>query len=209
MEVNKYKLHWENVFLSKAEDEVSWFQPYPKTSIAFLDLFNLPLDANIIDIGGGDSHLVDVLIDRGYQNVYVLDISQNALLRAKQRLGGKANNVHWIVSDVTDFNLDIKFDFWHDRAAFHFLVDSNKVDRYLQVADRSIRSGGFLILGTFSENGPEKCSGLEVQRYSEASMTGRLKKHFQKIRCISEDHLTPEQKIQHFLFCSFRRKNYA
>src|SRR5262245_56060372 len=114
--------HWEKVYSTKAENEVSWFQSYPKTSIEFVDLFNLPLDANIIDIGGGDSHFVDALLDKGYKNVWVLDISPMAIEKAKLRLGEKASGVHWVVSDVTAFVPPVSFDLWHDRAAFHFLT---------------------------------------------------------------------------------------
>ena len=119
------KEHWEHVFLTKAEDEVSWFQPYPKTSMEFVELFSLPLDANIIDIGGGDSHFVDALIEKGYQNITVLDISAHAIERSKKRLGILANKVKWIISDITDFVPSVKFDFWHDRAAFHFLTSED------------------------------------------------------------------------------------
>lgn len=203
--MNTNKEHWENVFATKAQDEVSWFQEYPKTSIEFLDLFNLPLEANIIDIGGGDSHLVDVLLSKGYINIYVLDISANALERAKQRLGEKANNVHWIVSDVTDFVPPVKFDFWHDRAAFHFLTTDDKVHKYVTIAENNINQNGYLILGTFSENGPKKCSGLEIQQYSEATMSYRFENGFERIKCITEEHQTPFNTTQNFLFCSFKK----
>lgn len=201
-----YKEHWENVFSTKAEDDVSWFQPYPKTSMEFVDLFNLPLDANIIDIGGGDSHFVDVLLNKGYQNIYVLDISANAIERAKSRLGDKASKVHWIVSDVTEFDPPVLFDFWHDRAAFHFLTNEDKIYRYVSIAEDAIKKGGKLILGTFSENGPNKCSGLEIRQYSEASMSARFETSFTRIKCLAEDHITPFNTVQNFLFCSFERK---
>jgi len=200
------KQHWENVFATKAETEVSWFQNYPKTSIEFLELFNLPLDANIIDIGGGDSHFVDALIEKGYKNIYVLDISVNALLRAKKRLGDDAVKVNWIVSDVTEFNPTIKFDFWHDRAAFHFLTDEEKIYKYGSIAEKAINKDGYLILGTFSENGPKKCSGLEIKRYNETSMSARFEIAFDRIKCITEDHVTPFNTVQNFLFCSFKKK---
>lgn len=203
--MSNIKDHWETVFATKAETEVSWFQAYPKTSIEFLELFDLPLDANIIDIGGGDSHFVDVLIERGYKNIYVLDISENALIRAKQRLGATAALVHWIVTDVTEFKPEVKFDFWHDRAAFHFLTTDDRIDKYVQIAENNIKPDGYLILGTFSENGPQKCSGLEIKQYSEASMSNRFEKKFKRIRCISEDHLTPFNTTQNFLFCSFQK----
>ncbi len=112
--------HWNDVYNTKAENKVSWFQPYPKTSMEFVELFKLPLTANIIDIGGGDSHFVDALLEKGYKNIYVLDISAKAIERAKERLGNKASKVHWIVCDVTEFEPPVQFDFWHDRAAFHF-----------------------------------------------------------------------------------------
>lgn len=200
------KDHWEHVFATKTEEEVSWFQPYPKTSIEFLELFKLPLDANIIDIGGGDSHLVDALLEKGYRNIYVLDISENALNRAKQRLGDKAASVHWIQSDVTEYKPEVQFDFWHDRAAFHFLTTEDKIDTYVRLAENSIKKGGYLILGTFSENGPTKCSGLEIKQYSETSMSVRFEIKFERIKCVEENHTTPFNTVQSFLFCSFQRK---
>lgn len=203
---NSYKEHWENVFTTKAEDELSWFQPYPKTSMEFVDLFNLPLNANIIDIGGGDSHFVDALLNKGYQNIYVLDISENAIERVKQRLGSRASKVHWIVADITEFEPPVQFDFWHDRAAFHFLTTEDKIYKYVSIAEDVIKKDGYLILGTFSENGPKKCSGLEIKQYSEASMSARFEIAFDRIKCITEDHKTPFNTVQNFLFCSFKRK---
>ena len=195
--------HWDKVYSTKAEDEVSWFQRYPKTSMEFAELFNLPANANIIDIGGGDSHFVDALIDRGYQNIWVLDISVKAIERAKQRLGERASKVQWIVSDVTEFESPVQFDFWHDRAAFHFLTTEDKIYKYVSIAEDAIKKNGFLILGTFSENGPTRCSGLEVKQYSEASMSARFDIAFDRIKCITEDHTTPFNTVQKFLFCSF------
>lgn len=200
------KEHWEKIFATKAENEVSWFQAYPKTSVSFLEWFNLPLNAKIIDIGGGDSHFVDALLDKGYTNVSVLDISQNAIERAKLRLGEKADQVTWIVTDITEFKPEVKFDFWHDRAAFHFLTSDEKVYKYVSIAEQSINSKGYLILGTFSENGPRKCSGLDIQQYNEASMSARFEVNFERIKCITEDHVTPFNTTQNFLFCSFQRK---
>jgi 2-polyprenyl-3-methyl-5-hydroxy-6-metoxy-1,4-benzoquinol methylase len=204
--MNSSKQHWENVFGTKAPEEVSWFQNYPKTSIEFVDLFNLPLDANIIDIGGGDSHFVDALLDKGFKNIYVLDISSNAIERAKQRLGESASNVNWIVSDITEFEPQVQFDLWHDRAAFHFLTAGESIYKYVSIAEDAIKKGGYLILGTFSENGPKKCSGLEIKQYSEASMSARFEVSFDRVKCITEDHVTPFNTIQNFLFCSFRKK---
>lgn len=201
-----YKQHWENVFSTKGEDEVSWFQPYPKTSMAFVELFHLPPDAPIIDIGGGDSHFVDALLDKGYKNIWVLDIAATAIERARQRLGARASGVQWIVADITEFEPPVQFALWHDRAAFHFLTGEDKVYKYVSIAEDAIKKDGILVLGTFSEKGPERCSGLEIQRYSEASMSARFEVAFDRIKCISEDHTTPSNTIQHFLFCSFKKR---
>ena len=205
METQTSKKHWENVFATKQPTEVSWFQTYPQTSIDFIELFKLPLTANIIDIGGGDSCLVDVLLEKGYQNVTVLDISANALKRAKKRLGKKAKQVNWIVSDITDFKPQIKYDFWHDRAAFHFLTTNEAIYKYVAIAENTINKNGYLILGTFSENGPKKCSGLEITQYNETSMNARFEVSFKKIKCITENHITPFNTTQNFLFCSFQK----
>lgn len=200
------KEHWEKVFATKAENEVSWFQTYPKTSMEFLELFNLPLDAKIIDVGGGDSYFVDALLEKGYTNIYVLDISANAIERAKTRLGSKAINVNWIVSDITKFEPTVKFDFWHDRAAFHFLTSEENIYKYVSIAENAINQNGYLILGTFSENGPTKCSGLEIKQYNENSMSVKFEVNFDRIKCITEDHTTPFNTVQNFLFCSFIKK---
>ena len=199
------KDHWEKIYSSKAPEEVSWYQQYPKTSMEFLDYFNLPLSASIIDIGAGDSFFVDALLEKGYSNIYVLDISSNAIERAKKRLGKNASKIHWIVSDVTEFKPMVQFDFWHDRAAFHFLTSPENILKYISITREAIKNDGYLVLGTFSENGPVKCSGLEIQHYSEASMSDKFEPAFHKIRCVTEDHITPFNTSQNFLFCSFKR----
>lgn len=201
------KEHWENIYSSKTEQEVSWFQEYPKTSMEFIDLFKLPLAANIIDIGCGDSHFVDALLEKGFQNIWVLDISQNAIERTKTRLGkDKASKVNWIVSDISKFVSNVQFDLWHDRAAFHFIITEGKINQYVSIAEGAIKKDGFLILGTFSENGPSKCSGLNVKQYSEASMSARFEITFDRIKCIEENHITPFNSVQNFLFCSYKKK---
>ncbi len=200
------KEHWEKVFATKTEKEVSWFQAYPKTSMEFVTLFHLPKNAKFIDIGGGESHFADSLLEKGYSDITVLDISANAIERAKKRLGSKAENVKWIVSDVTEFIPEDKYDFWHDRAAFHFLTSEDKIYKYVAIAENAINQNGYLILGTFSENGPTKCSGLEIKQYNETSMSARFEIAFDRIKCITEDHQTPFNTIQNFLFCSFKKK---
>ena len=203
------KKHWENIYQTKELKDVSWFQPKPETSLDFFIQFNVPITAKVIDIGGGDSLLVDHLLDLGYQDISVLDISGAAIDKAKQRLGDKAKNVKWIVADAATFKPTEKYDLWHDRAAFHFLTDEQEISNYLQTAQENINPTGVLVIGTFSEQGPKKCSGIEIKQYSESTMTDRLKKYFEKIKCITVDHKTPFDTIQNFVFCSFRKLQTA
>jgi len=200
------KLHWENVFATKNPNEVSWTQEYPKTAMYHIESLQLSKTANIIDIGGGDSNLVDALLDNGYENIWVLDISEFALERAKKRLGEKANRVHWIVSDITEFSTDIKFDFWHDRAVFHFLTEQQNIDKYVALINNAIADNGNFLLGTFSENGPLKCSGLEIKQYSENAMRQTFNQSFQAVNCFTENHTTPFNTIQNFQFCGFKKR---
>ena len=205
MESFERKKHWESIYHTKQINEVSWFQPTPETSLDFIKQFNLSTTAKIIDIGGGDSFLADHLLDLGYNDITVLDISEAALDRAKQRLGNRAEKVKWIVADVADFIPTEKYDFWHDRATFHFLTQEREISNYLDIAQKSIKKNGIIVIGTFSENGPKKCSGIEIRQYSETTMTERLKLFFEKIKCITIDHITPSGTIQNFIFCSFRK----
>ncbi len=203
------KKHWENVYQTKQPKEVSWYQPTPKTSLGFIKQFKVPTTAKIIDIGGGDNFLIDNLLDKGFQDITVLDISQVAIDRAKQRLGDKAKNVKWIVADAATFKPTEKYDFWHDRATFHFLTDEQEIKNYIDTARQNINQAGILVIGTFSEQGPKKCSGIEIKQYSETTMVDRLKMFFEKIKCITVDHKTPFDTIQNFVFCSFRKLQTA
>lgn len=207
MEHNNFnkKEHWENVYQTKQLSEVSWFQPTPITSLEFFSNFDMPLNAKIIDIGGGDSYLVDHLIEKGYMDITVLDISEVSIERAKTRLGNGADKIKWIFSDVLDFKPTEKYDFWHDRATFHFLTTENEISNYLNLSQQSINTNGILLIGTFSESGPKKCSGIEIKQYSEKTMVDRLKDLFKKIKCITVDHKTPFNTIQNFVFCSFKK----
>lgn len=198
------KSHWENVYSTKQSNEVSWTQEVPKTSLDFITNFQLPKSAPIIDIGGGDSKLVDFLLEEGYTDITVLDISAAALERAKARLGAKANMVQWIVSDITAFKPDKHYKVWHDRATFHFLTTSEQIQAYLNIAKDAI--DGYLAIGTFSENGPKKCSGLDIKKYSEFDLVTAFSKDFNKIKCIEENHTTPFNTIQNFTFCSFKKQ---
>jgi len=140
----------------------------------------------------------------GYTNLFLLDISANAIDRIKNRLGTKAENVSFMVSDILDFKPEIAFDVWHDRASFHFLTSEDEISTYQKLASSSIVSNGFLFLGTFSENGPLKCSGLEISQYSEAKFEAIFGSDFEKINCFSENHKTPFDTTQNFIFCTFK-----
>lgn len=203
--MSEKKLHWEKVFATKQENEVSWFQPKPETSIDFFIKNNIPKNAKIIDIGGGDSYLIDNLLQMGYANLFLLDISANAIERIKNRLGAKTEKVTFIVSDILDFQPETTFDVWHDRASFHFLTTENEVATYKQLVSNSIAPNGFLFLGTFSENGPLKCSGLEIKQYSEAKFETIFGSEFSKIKCFEENHQTPFDTTQNFIFCEFKK----
>lgn len=199
------KKHWDTIYNTRQSGEVSWYEATPAASLDFIRRFNIPLTARIIDVGGGDSRFVDHLLDLGYRNITVLDISAAAIDRAKKRLAEKAALVQWIVADAAHFKPTACYDFWHDRAAFHFLTDEREISSYIDTARQSIAPDGILVIGTFAPNGPKKCSGIEVQRYSARSMTNRFRMFFRKIICVATDHHTPSHTLQHFIFCSFRK----
>lgn len=197
--------HWEDIYAKKRSDEVSWTQEIPATSLEFLHSFQLLKDSPIIDIGGGESKLVDFLLDEGFTDITVLDISEHALQRARDRLKERAAKVQWIVADIMEFVPTRKYHVWHDRATFHFLTTNEQIAKYINLASGYIDRQGFMTIGTFSENGPRKCSGLAIKQYSEQTLSSVLKRSFEKIRCITEDHVTPFKTVQNFLFCSFRK----
>ncbi|WP_312090409.1 class I SAM-dependent methyltransferase [Chryseobacterium sp.] len=199
------KSHWENIYKSKPLETVSWYQPNPESSLNFIKEFNLPKTAKIIDIGGGDSFFVDHLLDLGYEDITVLDISDASIERAKSRLGNNASKVKWVVADASKFQATEQYDFWHDRAAFHFLTDKRDVENYTATTIKAISQNGIMVIGTFSEQGPKKCSGIEIKQYTESTMTDLFKNDFEKIKCFTVDHKTPLNTIQNFVFCSFRK----
>lgn len=162
--VNAIKSHWDNVYQTKHPNQVSWTQEKPKISLEIIHSFGLDKTAKIIDVGGGDSKLVDYLLEEGFENITVLDISAKALEKAQKRLGDKAKKVTWIVSDIMDFHPATAYDVWHDRAAFHFLTSEDQIAKYFDTARNAVT--GFLTIGTFSILGPEKCSGLPIKQYS-------------------------------------------
>ena len=199
------KTHWENIYRNKGTEDQTWYQKTPAVSLSFLKKINLPKTARIIDIGGGDSTLVDHLLKEGFKNISVLDISQKAISKTKNRLGSKATMVNWIVSDAVTFKSNVQYDFWHDRATFHFLTDEDEITSYLETINRHLKPDGHLLIGTFSDQGPTKCSGIDIRQYTETSMSERLKKYFTRIECINLDHQTPKGTVQNFIFCSFRK----
>lgn len=203
MESLDRKIHWENIYHTKNFEEVGWFQAKPETSLEFLEKFKVPKDAKIIDCGGGESYFVDNLLDLGYQDITVVDISEKALEKVKKRLGSRANKVKWIIADISSFQPPEKYDFWHDRAAFHFLKE-DEVTKYLKIIKENLNPGGHLVIGTFSENGPTKCSGIEIKQYSENTLSQMIEKYLKKIYCFTIDHITPSKSTQNFVFCGFQ-----
>ena len=197
------KKHWENVYQNKTPEQVSWTQKFPKTSLDLIAQFDVDLSSKIIDVGGGDSHLVDFLIDEGYENISVLDISSKAIERAKDRLADKGQNIHWITSNILDFIPETRYDVWHDRAAFHFLTSEKDINTYINLVGEF---ANHIVLGTFSKNGPLKCSGLPISQYNAEDLQALLKSDFELVSSHYEDHTTPFDTQQNFLFCSFRRK---
>ncbi len=199
------KEHWEAVYQAKPLETLGWYQPVPMISLELISSLHLPFDAPVIDVGGGDSLLSDHLLKKGFTDLTVLDISGEALDRARRRHGGNAGKIHWVESDVLDFIPDRNYTLWHDRATFHFLTEPPQIERYLEVAGHAIRPGGYLVLGTFSDQGPPTCSGLPVQRYSIEDLEEATGPRFKKIRGVNLDHRTPSGVIQKYTFCLFER----
>ena len=199
------KSHWETVYTTKDENEVSWFQENPAPSLELIDLARPTPESAIVDIGGGASRLVDSLVARGFKRVTVLDISEAALEAAKARLGERASQVQWIVADVTKWQPAQAFDVWHDRAAFHFLIDAADRSAYVTRMKQAVKPGGHVIIGAFAIDGPEKCSGLPVNRYDAASLARELGEGLELVDSRRHDHSTPWNSAQRFQFCIFRR----
>jgi 2-polyprenyl-3-methyl-5-hydroxy-6-metoxy-1,4-benzoquinol methylase len=198
--------HWENVYTTKGENEVSWFQENPTPSLELIDLAQLTPASAIVDIGGGASRLVDRLVARGFQNVTVLDLSESALGAAKARLGDQADRVQWVVADVTTWEPAQVYDLWHDRAAFHFLTDEAARSAYVDRLKKALKPIGHVIIGTFALDGPERCSGLPVTRHDAASLAATFGPEFELIDTRPHEHVTPWGSTQQFQFSTFRRR---
>jgi SAM-dependent methyltransferase len=202
MSADDAKTHWEKVYTTKTPDQVSWYRPHLETSLNLIERAASGKSASIIDVGGGESTLVDDLLARGYDNLTVLDVSQTAVDVTKKRLGLAAERVHWLVADITEVHLPPStYDVWHDRAVFHFLTTPEQRIAYVrQVAD-AVKSGGHVIIGTFGPEGPTKCSGLDVIRYDATSLHNEFGVRFRLEESLKELHRTPFGTTQQFLYC--------
>ena len=199
------KEHWDSIYGRKAPDQVSWYRPHLERSLDFIEGAGLARDAAIIDVGGGVSTLVDDLLARGYTNVTVLDISASAIDAAKARLGERASMVRWLVADVTEADIGASsYDFWHDRAVFHFLREQTDRQRYVAAVRRAVRPGGHVLVATFGLEGPERCSDLEVVRYDADKLHEEFGQEFRKVGSVTETHRTPRGAEQQFVYCYCR-----
>lgn len=201
--MSERKAHWESVYQNKSPDAVSWYQQEPTLSLSLVNRVSLSLDAPIIDVGGGASILVDKLCDAGYSAISVLDVSGSALAHAKNRLGEKAESVHWYEEDVTRFNPPHRFEFWHDRAVYHFLTERADRDSYLNTLKQALEPGGHLVIMAFALDGPSRCSGLDIVQYDAEKLTTELGAGFELEDTGYEVHFTPaghQQKFAYFLF---------
>lgn len=196
------KTHWNNVYLSKQPSEVSWYQAHLHTSIELIERSGVTQTDHVIDVGGGASTLVDDLLDRGFKNLTVLDISSNAIDVSKTRLGSRGALVHWISDDILSVHLDeAKYRFWHDRAVLHFLTNLEDRRTYIGQVRHALLPGGFVIISAFSLDGPSRCSGLETFRYSRESLLAEFGPGFHLREVRSERHRTPAGAVQDFLYC--------
>lgn len=200
------KEHWEHVYSTKATDSVSWFQEHADHSLRLIAETGVPHTASIIDVGGGASTLVDDLLAKGYQNITVLDLSRSALDSARNRLGARASSVTWLESDITKAELPLHaYDVWHDRAVFHFLTTPEDRQAYVRAALRAVKPGGHIIVATFAEDGPNRCSGLPVMRYSATDLHAEFGEAFTLVAHEKESHHTPFGTIQQFTYCHCRK----
>lgn len=198
--------HWQTVYLTKGEQQVSWSQADPQPSLRLIESVAPGRGASIIDIGGGASRLVDALLAGGFHDLTVLDLSAAALASARKRIGARGEAVRWVADDATVWQPQRAFDIWHDRAAFHFLVDAADRAAYLERLHRGVRAGGHAVIGTFAPDGPEKCSGLPVQRYDPATLSRTIGAAFELIAHEAHRHVTPWGATQSFQFSVLRRK---
>ncbi len=203
MDMALLKEHWQRIYSTRQEHELSWFEDFPGISLELLLSPQLDFDAPVLDVGGGTSRLVDALLDRGFTSPTVLDISESALEKSKHRLAGRASQVRWITADITRWDPDRRYRAWHDRAVFHFLIAEEYRRAYRSVLEKAVTSGGVVVIGTFALDGPERCSGLEVRHYSPESLAAELGQAFRLTAARMAEHVTPAGKVQRFQFSRF------
>jgi SAM-dependent methyltransferase len=199
--------HWNRIYQTKAPDDVSWFQTRPTLSLKFIANTGIARNDGVIDVGGGASTLVDGLLDAGFQQIAVLDISAAALEQSKRRLGERAAAVIWFEADMTKFRPAQTFALWHDRAVFHFLTDSEDRAKYVQTLKHVLTPGGHVIIATFAKDGPLRCSGLDIVRHDAAGIGAELGSEFRLVEQASETHITPWNSEQKFIYCRFARES--
>lgn len=200
------KSHWTGIYERKADNEVSWFQTSPKQSLDWILPGADPAATAIIDIGGGASRLADEMLDRGFADVTVLDIADSALAQSRKRLGERADRVRWVVADITAWSPFRQYDVWHDRAVFHFLVAPSDRTAYLAALNQATKPGSRVMIATFNLDGPERCSGLPVQRYSPQTLSEVLDGDYSLIQSTTEEHHTPAGSTQRFQYSLFQRR---
>ncbi|HNP31495.1 MAG TPA: class I SAM-dependent methyltransferase [Nitrospirales bacterium] len=200
------KSHWEDVYRTTAAEELGWYQAHPTLSLHLIESTGVQKTASLIDVGGGNSTLVDHLLDQGFRHLTVLDISPTALDRAKARLDDRAGLVTWIEGDVTDFRSSRTYDVWHDRAVFHFLTDAEDREKYCETMTRAVSAQGHAIIATFAYEAPPTCSGLPVVRYSPDFLALAIGSTFELVESVEQLHQTPGGKKQPFIYCRFKRK---
>jgi len=204
------RAHWESVYQAKRADEVSWFQRVPARSLDLIQHLAPDRSSRIIDVGGGASTLADALLATGYDALTVLDIAESALAQARARLGEEEARIRWIAGDVRTIALpEAAFDIWHDRAVFHFLTDPGDRAAYVAQVLKAVRSGGHVVVATFAEDGPAKCSGLPVMRYSAGALRREFGDAFDLIDVASELHTTPSRHSQSFVYCAFTATHHS
>jgi len=197
--------HWSRVFGDEGEADVSWFQEHPRISVELIGRTGAERSARVVDVGAGASRLVDELLDAGYESLTVVDIAAEALEKSRARVGARAERVTWVTSDVLEWAPPEPFDVWHDRAVFHFMVEPNDQAAYLATLHRALRVGGQAIVATFASDGPERCSGLTVQRYEPDALAAKLGPTFRLLETVREQHVTPAGKVQSFQYSRFER----
>ena len=203
--VNK-KEFWEEIYQNRSLNESGWYEPIPQSSLKLIESSGISKKDSIIDIGGGDSLLVDHLLSKGFENITVLDISEKAIEKAKIRLGSSADLVNWICSDILNFEVNSTYKLWHDRACLHFLTRDAELELYQKKLSQGLAKGGSMILGAFSKSGPKKCSGLLIRQYDSTDLTRFFSEEFELMENFETVHITPSKSTQNYVFCRFKKK---